>query len=69
MNNRIKIRTLVTIVLGVLFVVSAGLSLYYLKTDKANENISWLLTVALFTFVLAIGNTVVLFILNRRKSQ
>lgn len=69
MNDRVKLRTVITILFGVLFIVSAGLSVYYLKTDKANEHISWLLTAALFSFLLMVGNAIVLVILRKRSSR
>ncbi|CAH1211365.1 hypothetical protein [Paenibacillus sp. JJ-223] len=57
-NNRVRILT--TLLFGVIFTVTAGAVLYLLKQDKESMNISWLMTVCLFSILITGGNLTVL---------
>lgn len=52
-NNRVRILT--TLLFGVIFTVTAGAVLYLLKQDKESMNISWLMTVCLFSILITGG--------------
>lgn len=57
-NNRVRILT--TLLFGMIFTVTAGAVLYLLKQDKESMNISWLMTVCLFSILITGGNLTVL---------
>ncbi|WP_339277568.1 hypothetical protein MKY59_11205 [Paenibacillus sp. FSL W8-0426] len=57
-NNRVRILT--TLLFGMIFTVTAGAVLYLLKQDKESMNISWLMTVCLFSILISGGNLTVL---------
>lgn len=60
MNNKKGIRTITVILLGLLFIFFAISSVYLIKTDKDNFNLSWMMFMALMLFGLTLGNVVVL---------
>lgn len=57
-NNRVRILT--TLLFGMIFTVTAGAVLYLLKQDKESMNISWLMTLCLFSILITGGNLTVL---------
>lgn len=62
-----RLRFIVSLLFAVMFISSASLSLYYLKTDKDNEQISWLITLAIFSFALTLGNIIVMLLRWEKK--
>ncbi|CAM3843364.1 hypothetical protein COLU111180_10605 [Cohnella lubricantis] len=65
MKARVNVRFRITVCFGILFLVTSGLATYLLKTNKDNSNLNWLMTAALFSFAVMVGNLIV--ILLRRR--
>lgn len=67
MSKRVDKRLFLTILFGVTFVISTGLSIYYLKNDKANANLSALLTLSFSTFLFILINSTTLILIKSKK--
>ena len=60
LRQKLRSRFIISILFTVVFIITAAFTFYYLKTDKDNEYISLLLTLALLSFGLTLGNIIVL---------
>lgn len=69
MSKRMDKRKLITILFGVTSIISTVLSIYYLKVDKANANLSGLLTLSLSTCLITIVNSITLLLIKSRSSS